>query len=81
MAELADAADLKSADSNRSWGFKSPSGHHRINELQEKWPPRLGGHFLLVHVVVHVVSGSVCNSYEALRCRCRDFWREVCVAG
>ena len=28
MAKLADAADLKSADLNRSWGFKSPSGHH-----------------------------------------------------
>src|ERR1035437_4118329 len=28
MAKLADAADLKSADRNWSWGFKSPSGHH-----------------------------------------------------
>ncbi len=27
MAKLADAADLKSADPYRSWGFKSPSGH------------------------------------------------------
>lgn len=27
MAKLADAADLKSADPNRSWGFDSPSGH------------------------------------------------------
>ena len=35
MAKLADAADLKSADLYRSWGFKSPSGHHRINILQE----------------------------------------------
>jgi hypothetical protein len=23
-----DTADLKSADHKRSWGFKSPSGHH-----------------------------------------------------
>ena len=30
MAKLADAADLKSADSNRSWGFDSPSGHHPL---------------------------------------------------
>jgi len=29
MAKLADAADLKSADSNESWGFKSPSGHQK----------------------------------------------------
>ena len=29
MAKLADAADLKSADLNRSWGFNSPSGHHK----------------------------------------------------
>ena len=29
MAKSADAADLKSADLNRSWGFKSPSGHQR----------------------------------------------------
>ena len=35
MAKLADAADLKSADLNRSWGFKSPSGHHRINNLED----------------------------------------------
>ncbi len=27
MAKLADAADLKSADSNELWGFKSPSRH------------------------------------------------------
>ena len=33
MAKLADAADLKSAGLNRSWGFKSPSGHHKINNL------------------------------------------------
>ena len=25
--------NLKSADLNRSWGFKSPSGHHGINSL------------------------------------------------
>ena len=31
MAKLADAADLKSADLYRSWGFKSPSGHHKIS--------------------------------------------------
>jgi hypothetical protein len=31
MAKLADAADLKSADLYRSWGFKSPSGHHNLN--------------------------------------------------
>ena len=35
MAKLADAADLKSAGLYRPWGFKSPSGHHRINELQD----------------------------------------------
>ena len=28
MVKSADTADLKSADLNRSWGFKSPSGHH-----------------------------------------------------
>ena len=27
MAELADAADSKSADSEESWGFNSPSRH------------------------------------------------------
>jgi len=27
--------NLKSADLYRSWGFKSPSGHHRIKYLQE----------------------------------------------
>jgi hypothetical protein len=33
MAKLADAADLKSADPNRSWGFKSPSGHQGIHRF------------------------------------------------
>src|SRR5271165_1416880 len=28
MAKSADAADLKSADPQGLWGFKSPSGHH-----------------------------------------------------
>jgi hypothetical protein len=28
MVKSADTADLKSADHKRSWGFKSPSGHH-----------------------------------------------------
>jgi hypothetical protein len=36
MAKLADAADLKSADLYRSWGFKSPSGHHIIKKVGRK---------------------------------------------
>ena len=36
MVKSADTADLKSADLNRSWGFKSPSGHHRINSLRSR---------------------------------------------
>jgi len=35
MVKSADTADLKSAGHNRPWGFKSPSGHHRINGLKE----------------------------------------------
>jgi hypothetical protein len=42
MAKLADAADLKSAGLNRPWGFKSPSGHHcmeqpRASRLRWYW--------------------------------------------
>ena len=41
----ADAADLKSADPNRSWGFKSPSGHQLLSviymRLQTNLPPLL----------------------------------------
>jgi hypothetical protein len=33
MAKSADAADLKSVGLKWLWEFKSPSGHHRINEL------------------------------------------------
>jgi hypothetical protein len=33
MAKLADAADLKSVALEWVWGFKSPSGHHIINDL------------------------------------------------
>ena len=31
MVKSADTADLKSADLNRSWGFKSPSGHQETS--------------------------------------------------
>ena len=34
MAELADAADLKSAALKRAWGFESPSRHQ--NSLAQK---------------------------------------------
>lgn len=34
MAELADAADSKSAEVHPSWGFDPPSRHQRINDLQ-----------------------------------------------
>ena len=34
MAKSADAADLKSADLNGSWGFKSPSGHQMGNTIR-----------------------------------------------
>ena len=41
-----DTADLKSADLNRSWGFKSPSGHHHksfiINSIIGLYPILLG---------------------------------------
>ena len=30
MAKLADAADLKSADQQWLWGFKSPSRHQHL---------------------------------------------------
>jgi hypothetical protein len=30
MAELADAADLKSAALKRAWGFESPSRHQNL---------------------------------------------------
>jgi len=33
MVESADTADLKSADPNRSWGFKSPSGYQFYVEI------------------------------------------------
>jgi hypothetical protein len=42
MAKLADAADLKSAGLNRPWGFKSPSGHHKIKSLLENMASRNG---------------------------------------
>jgi hypothetical protein len=33
----ADTADLKSADLNRSWGFKSPSGHqHALTQIKNE---------------------------------------------
>ena len=44
MVKSADTADLKSADLNRSWGFKSPSGHHRI--VGFRWYAALSKSFL-----------------------------------
>ena len=43
MAELADAADSKSADLHWSWGFNSPSRHHlnlRNQRCYRKWHHR-----------------------------------------
>ena len=34
MAELADAADSKSAEVHPSWGFNSPSRHHQTNDAK-----------------------------------------------
>ena len=63
MAKSADAADLKSADLNRSWGFKSPSGHHRINNLDSfmffKWNGRLNPMAVLMAVCPSGVYGSL----------------------
>ena len=34
MAKSADAADLKSAGRKGLWEFKSPSGHHRVRDME-----------------------------------------------
>ena len=34
MVKSADTADLKSVATKVAWGFKSPSGHHIINNLR-----------------------------------------------
>ena len=47
MAKSADAADLKSAVLKRTWGFKSPSGHHKPKD-ECKWSTRLGWPFCLL---------------------------------
>ncbi len=41
MAELADAADLKSADPKGLWGFESPSRHHSFLSLRPQPPTNL----------------------------------------
>ena len=58
MAKLADAADLKSADLNRSWGFKSPSGHQISN-----WPVMI----LAVESLLHLASPSERFSFEKVQ--------------
>ena len=37
MAELADAADSKSAEVHPSWGFNSPSRHQLTSVFWEVW--------------------------------------------
>ena len=51
MVKSADTADLKSADLKGSWGFKSPSGHHRM--IMNRRASRL-----VVWVALLVVYGS-----------------------
>jgi hypothetical protein len=58
MVKSADTADLKSADLNRSWGFKSPSGHHIINDLRSILCIHSMSSFTLVAVLVAVRSSS-----------------------
>ena len=58
MAKLADAADLKSAGSNPigvQVPFRAPT---KQRSYTQNGLPQTGGHFRLVPVLVHVVSGS-----------------------
>jgi hypothetical protein len=49
-----NAKHLKSAVLNRPWGFKSPSGHQKIKELNVNGWIDLGRHFCLVTVLMAV---------------------------
>src|SRR5262245_43378540 len=50
MAELADAADSKSAEVHPSWGFNSPSRHHQTNPLSPTNQSLPAGHQLTINV-------------------------------
>jgi hypothetical protein len=61
MAELADAADSKSAD-RKVVGVRPPlPAPTKKKGLQEKRPALTGDHFHLVHVLVHVVLFNACG--------------------
>jgi hypothetical protein len=54
MAKSADAADLKSAGPQGLWGFKSPSGHHKIKKLYANCLSKFERQNRLVAVLVAV---------------------------
>ena len=54
MAKSADAADLKSAGDNPPWGFKSPSGHQKIKELNVNGLSKIERKKLFVAVLMAV---------------------------
>jgi hypothetical protein len=47
MAKLADAADLKSADQQWLWGFKSPSRHQLSSRRLPDWGGLYGMRLLI----------------------------------
>src|SRR5437016_11720673 len=61
MAELADAADLKSAALKRSWGFESPSRHQNIQFVLSRLPARFF-HVLVTSLNLFRVPNESCDS-------------------
>src|SRR5258707_11143104 len=76
MVKSADTADLKSADLNRSWGFKSPSGHHKIKDLCRydlsnfEWPKSFGGCSNGCSLFTELRDG--CFELRSIAMRCRE---------
>ena len=70
MAKSADAADLKSAGPKGLWGFKSPSGHHKVSDLSIFLVLRPIAVISQVHVQVHVGPGGAPAIPATTDCLC-----------
>ena len=74
MAKSADAADLKSAGPKGLWGFKSPSGHHRLpiktagkRAGRPEWSITESAAYksLVIHMVILWYSSDLSNSVHS----------------
>ena len=82
MAELADAADLKSAGPKGLWGFESPSRHHSLDRERNQAPSaRLSrngvGGVRNPHLLLHFSASACAYGWSVMTSNVEDGWLQI----